>query len=335
MFKYTRTIAGVGLSAIAAIALSTVALSGIAQAQEKWDMPAAYSGKNYVSKSYIDFAADVTANSGGKLEIVVHPAGSLYKGSEILRAVRSGQVPIGGRYMGAHAKEDPIFGMDVVPFLASDYDAAWKLYQASKPSVEKALADRGMKLLYMPVWPPQGLFSKKEVKTMADMKGSRFRAADANTSRLAVLMGATPTKTEATEISQAFSTGVADSMMGSGAIGVFQKMWDNVDHFYTVNAWMPKSAVIVNIEAWNGLDAGLQEVVMKAAGEAETKVWQAAKDVTQSYNDTMAENGMKVSAPSEELAAEFRDIGATMAKEWAENAGESGATALSAFQGSN
>lgn len=326
------------LSLLKPLAMSAVAIAAMtvmASAQEKWDMPAAYSGKNYVSQSYIGFAEAVTANSDGKLEIVVHPAGSLYKGSEILRAVRSGQVPIGGRYMGAHAKEDPIFGLDVVPFVATDFDDAWKLYQASKPAIEGALEERGMKLLYMPIWPPQGLFTQNEVNSMADMGGAKFRAADANTSRLAVLMGATPTKTEATEISQAFSTGVADSMMGSGAIGVFQKMWDNVDYFYTVNAWLPKSAVIVNLDAWNGLDAGTQQVVLDAAAEAEAKVWEEVKGVTQGYNDAMAENGMKVSAPSEQLAADFRAIGKTMSEEWAENAGEAGAAALDAFNAGN
>ncbi|WP_282607133.1 TRAP transporter substrate-binding protein [Pelagibius sp. Alg239-R121] len=330
MFEFTRMLVRYSLSAVV-----LAAAAAVAQAQEKWDMPAAYSGQNYVSKSYIAFAEAVTANSNGALEIVVHPAGSLYKGAEILRAVRSGQVPIGGRYMGAHAKEDPIFGMDVVPFLASDFDAAWDLYQTSKPAIESALSERGMKLLYMPVWPPQGLFSKNQVTTMADMKGTKFRAADANTSRLAVLMGATPTKTEATEISQAFSTGVADSMMGSGAIGVFQKMWDNVDYFYTVNAWIPKSAVIVNADAWADLDDATKQVVMDAAAKAEADVWQAAKDITDSYNATMAENGMTVAPPSKQLKSEFSTIGAKMATEWAENAGEAGTAALVAFKASN
>ncbi|MGC3939880.1 TRAP transporter substrate-binding protein [Roseobacter sp. EG26] len=312
--------------------LAFVAISTFAQAAEKWDMPAAYSGKNFISQAYIAFAEEVTANSGGELEIVVHPAGSLYKGSEILRAVRSGQVPIGGRYMGAHAKENPIFGLDTVPFVATDFDEAWALYQASKPAIEAALEERGMKLLFMPVWPPQGLFSASPINSMTDMNGAKFRAADANTSRLAVLMGATPTKTEATEISQAFSTGVADSMMGSGAIGVFQKMWDYVDHFYTVNAWMPKSAVIVNLDAWNGLDEATQKVVMDVATKAEADVWAAVSGVTDGYNKTMAENGMTVTEPSPELAAAFKEIGATMSAEWAEKAGEAGATALEAYQ---
>ncbi len=321
------------LAASAAAALAVFA--SVANAQEKWDMPAAYSAGNFISKSYASFAEAVSANSDGALEIVVHPAGSLYKGSEILRAVRTGQVPIGGRYMGAHAKEDPIFGMDVVPFLATDFDEAWALYQASKPAIEAALEERGLKLLYMPVWPPQGLFSKNEVNSMADMDGAKFRAADANTSRLAVLMGATPTKTEATEISQAFSTGVADSMMGSGAIGVFQKMWDNVDYFYTVNAWMPKSAVIVNADAWDSLDEATQTIVLEEAAKAEAAVWENAKSITEEYNATMAENGMTVQAPTDDLAASFREIGTTMSTEWAENAGDAGAAALDAFQASN
>lgn len=314
-----------GLAAASALAISA------AQA-ETWDMPAAYSAGNHISKSYIAFAEEVTSKSGGDLEIIVHPSGSLYAGAEILRAVRSGQVPIGGRYMGAHAKEDAIFGLDTVPFLATDMDQAWNLYQASKPAIEAALEERGMKLLYMAPWPAQGLFSKTEVNSLDDMKGIKFRAYDASTSRLAGLMGAVPTTTEASEISQAFSTGVAESMVGSGAIGVFQKLWDYVDHFYTVNAWIPKSAVVVNAAAFDALNPETQAIVQAAAAKAEADVWAIVGDVAEGYNATLAENGMKVLAPSEALAAGFAEIGETMASEWADKAGEAGAAAINAYR---
>ena len=316
------------------LATATVAATFVAGATfaETWDLPAAYSAKNHVSASYIDFAEQVTANSNGDLEIVVHPSGSLYAGGEILRAVRSGQVPIGGRYMGAHAKEDSIFGLDTVPFLATDFDQAWDLYQTSRPAIEAALEERGMKLLFMAPWPPQGLFVTDEVNSIADMAGKKFRAYDASTSRLAGLMGAVPTTTEATEISQAFSTGVADSMIGSGAIGVFQKLWDYVGNFYTVNAWIPKSAVIVNADAFNGLSSETQAVVLAAANSAEASVWQKVTDVTAGYNVTLAENGMNVQAPSEQLMKEFLEIGATMSAEWSENASGAGKAAMEAYK---
>ncbi len=316
----------------AAIVVASAIASGPAQAGEKWDMPAGYSAKNFITKSYIAFAETVTKNSGGALEIVVHPSGSLYKASEILRAVRSGQVPIGGRYMGAHAKEDPIFGVDTVPFLATNGEEAWKLYQASKPELEAALEKRGMKLLFTAVWPPQGLFVKKKVDDVGDMKDVKFRAYDAGTTRLAKLMGAVPTKTEATEIGQAFSTGVAESMIASGAIGVFRKMWDYVDYFYEVNAWLPKSAVVVNIDAWNKLDDKTKKVVMDAAAETEKSVWKAMEPTNGGYKKTMSDNGINVLEPSQQLKADFRKIGETMSNEWAEAAGDRGAAVIKAYR---
>ena len=326
--KLSRTLIAGALAS--AMILSASVFSPLAAA-DKWDMPAGYSAKNFITKSYISFAETVTKNSGGKLEIVVHPSGSLYKASEILRAVRSGQVPIGGRYMGAHAKEDPLFGIDTVPFLATNADEAWKLYQASKPALEAALEERGLKLLFTAVWPPQGLFVKKKVDSVDDMKGVKFRAYDAGTTRLANLMDAVPTKTEATEIGQAFSTGVAESMIASGAIGVFRKMWDYVDYFYEVNAWLPKSAVVVNMDAWNGLDDATKKVVLDAAAETEKAVWAAMEPTNDGYKKTMADNGINVLEPSAELKAGLKKIGETMSAEWAEAAGEKGAAVIKAY----
>lgn len=317
--------------AFAAALMASAGLITPATAADKWDMPAGYSAKNFITKSYISFAETVTKNSSGKLEIVVHPSGSLYKASEILRAVRSGQVPIGGRYMGAHAKEDPIFGIDTVPFLATNGDEAWKLYQASKPALEAALEKRGLKLLFTAVWPPQGLFVKKNVENVADMKGVKFRAYDAGTTRLAELMGSVPTKTEATEIGQAFSTGVAESMIASGAIGVFRKMWDYVDYFYEVNAWLPKSAVVVNMAAWNKLDVATQKIVLDAATATEKSAWAAMEPTNDGYKKTMSDNGINVLEPSAELKSGLKKIGETMSAEWAKASGEQGAMAIKAY----
>ncbi len=312
-------------------ALVTCGSAGTVAATEKWDMPAAYSAKNFITSGYIDFAETVTKNSNGDLEIIVHPAGSLYKGSEIMRAVRTGQVQIGGRYLGAHAGEDSIFGIDTLPFIATSVSEARQLYKLSRPALEKALEKRGMKLLFTAPWPAQGLFHRKEVKGIDDMSGTKFRAYDKNTSRLAQLMGATPTKTEATEISQAFSTGVADSMIGSGAIGVFQKLWDYVDYFYTVNAWIPKSGVIVNLESWNALTPETQSVVLAAARETETRLWDQVESVTQAYNKTLADNGMKVLEPSKELQGALVKIGRKVSQEWGESASADSKAVLEKF----
>ncbi len=323
-----RTILQAGTMGFATVAL----MPSLSFAATSWDMPSAYGAGNFISKAYVAFAEDVKKRTNGGLEIKVHPGGSLYKGSDIMRAVREGQVPLGGRFLGAHTKEAPILGLDTVPFLATNRAEAKKLYDVSKEQINAALAERGMKLLFAPTWPPQGLFSKKAVTKLEDMKGVKFRAYNASTTRLANLMGAVPTKTEASEIAQAFSTGVAEAMMASGAIGIWQKIWDYCDHYYEVNAWLPKSGVIVNADAWGALDGATQSAVNEAAAAAEAAVWDEMENQNAGYIKTMKDNGMKVEAPSDELQAGLKKIGDTMAEEWSASAGDAGAKVMAAYR---
>jgi len=188
-------------------------MSASAALAEKWDMSLAYSATSYHSENAAAFAERVTAATGGELEVATHPAGSLFKGGEIFRAVRTGQAPIGERLISALGNEDPLFEVDALPFLATSFEDSWKLYQASRPAMEEVLAAKGVKLLYAVPWPPQGLYNKTAVESARDMRGIKFRAYNAATSRLAELMGAVPTKIEAAEIAQAFATGVAESMI--------------------------------------------------------------------------------------------------------------------------
>ncbi len=317
-----------GIASAVALAMS----AGTASAAEKWDMPLAYPASNYHSETAAAFAEEVTKASGGALEIVTHPNGSLFGGGEIYRAVRTGQAPIGERLISALGNEDPLFEIDALPFLATSFDDAWKLYQASKPELEKTLDAAGLKLLYTTAWPPQGLYNKKEVNSTADMQGVKFRAYNAATERLANLMGAVPTKIEAAELTQAFATGVADSMISSGSTGYDSKIWEHVKYWYDVQAWLPKNMVVVNKAAWEGLDDNLQKIVLDAAAKAEQAGWDKARELSDWYKDQLAANGMVVEGPSESLKADFEKIGETMTTEWLERAGAGGKAVIDVYK---
>jgi TRAP-type C4-dicarboxylate transport system substrate-binding protein len=300
-------------------------------AAEKWDMPLAYPATNYHSETAARFAAAVTEATAGALEIVTHPGGSLFAGEEIFRAVRTGQVPVGERLISALSNEDPLFEVDALPFLATSFDAAWALYQTSKPAMEKSLADKGVKLLYAVAWPPQGLYTRAAVASAADMKGVKFRAYNQATTRLAELMGAVPTKIEAAELTQAFATGVADSMISSGATGYDSKIWEHVKHWYDVQAWLPKNMVVVNLEVWNGLDEKTQGILLGAAAMAEQAGWAEARRLSDWYKEQLAANGMTVEGPSDQLRADFEAIGETMTNEWLQKAGDAGRAVIDAY----
>jgi TRAP-type C4-dicarboxylate transport system substrate-binding protein len=317
------------------IFLTFVALlfsAGLANAGEKWDMALAYGAGNFHSANATEFAKNVTEKSGGKLTIVTHPGGSLFKGGEIFRAVRTGQAPIGERFMSALGKEDPLLEVDSQPFLATNYGAAMRLYKASKAEIVKGLDSKGLVFLYAVPWPAQGLYSKKAINSIADLKGLKFRAYNSATIRIAELTGMAPTKIEAAEISQAFSTGAVESMITSPTTGKNKKIWENgVGYFYDIAAWFPKNMVIVNKDAWNKLDGATQKLLKSEAAKAEKKGWALSKKGNRDDKKALANAGMKVGKVNSALKKHFEGVGATMSKEWADRAGSRGQAVLAAY----
>ena len=300
---------------------------------EKWDMALAYGAGNFHSSNATEFAKNVSEKSGGKLTIVTHPGGSLFKGGEIFRAVRTGQAQIGERFMSALGKEDPLLEVDSQPFLATSYDDAMKLYNASKSEIVKGLEEKGLIFLYAVPWPAQGLYSKKAINSVADLKGLKFRAYNSATIRIAELTGMTPTKIEAAEISQAFSTGAVESMITSPTTGKNSKIWENgVKYFYDIAAWFPKNMVIVNKESWNKLDDATKKLVMNEAAVAEQKGWELSKKGNVADKKALSDAGMNVGKVNTALEKHFQKVGATMAEEWKQKAGSRGASVLAAYK---
>ena len=321
------------LKYLVSIIASVVLFTNASNAGEKWDMALAYGAGNFHSANAAEFAKNVSDNSGGKLTIVTHPGGSLFKGGEIFRAVRTGQTQIGERFMSALGKEDPLLEVDSQPFLATSYDDAMDLYQASKPEIVKGLDSKGLVFLYAVPWPAQGLYSKKEINSIADLKGLKFRAYNSATIRIAELTGMAPTKIEAAEISQAFSTGAVESMITSPTTGKNKKIWENgVKYFYDIAAWFPKNMVIVNKDAWNQLDSATQKLVMMEASKAEKKGWALSKKGNKDDKKALADAGMKVGKVNAELKKHFENVGATMSKEWVDRAGSRGQDVLAAYK---
>lgn len=313
------------------LASATLMAATAAQA-EKWDMPMAYSGSNFHSVTGAEFAKCVTTGTGGEIEIVTHPSGSLFKGADIKRAIQTGQAPIGERLLSGHQNENPVFGVDSIPFLATSFDDAANLWKAAKPTMEGILDKQNLVLLYSVPWPPQGLYFKKEVNSVADMKGIKFRSYNNATARLAELTGMSPVTIEAAEISQAFATGVAESMVSSGATGYDRKVWESLTHFYEVDAWLPRNYIMVNKDVWGKTSEANQNVIKGCAELAEYAGTWRAKEYTGFTLTGLRDGGMTVGPASEGLTAELKEIGQTMSDEWLESAGEDGKAIVDAFK---
>lgn len=308
-----------------------VALGATAAMAQEWDMPTPYPEGNFHTQNIITFADEVREATDGALDITVHPAGSLIGHAEIKNSVRSGQVRIGEFLLSRLANEDPVFGVDNVPFLATSYDDARRLWDASREPTEELLERQNLTVLFTVPWPPQGLYSDEPIEEIGDLAGTRFRAYNAGTEEFARIAGAVPTQVEVPDIPQAFATGRVDSMMTSSSTGVNTSAWDFLSYFYDAQAWLPKNIVVVNTEALEGLDEETRNAVLAAAQAAHVRGWEASAAEHEAQMAVLADNGITVAPPSESLAASMREIGAEMAANWEESAGEAGAAILEAY----
>ena len=306
--------------------------SGPAAAQTKWNLPAAYPADNPHSENLVAFAKDVADATGGKLQIAVHPNASLFKAPEIKRAVQTGQAQMGELLLSIHENEDAVFGIDVVPFLAVSFPDAMKLYKASKPAIEKKLAAQGIMLLMAVPWAPQGIYVKKDLNTIDDMKGLKWRAYNVGTARIGEIVGAQSVTVQAAELPQALATGVVNSFMSSGGTGYDSKVWESLTHFYDTQAWIPKNYTIVNKAAFDALDKPTQEAIVKAAATAEARGWKAWQDKSGWYLDQLKAKGMKVQAPSDVLATGFKKVGEQLTQDWLKKAGADGQAIVEAYK---
>lgn len=320
-----RTLRALLLAAVASF------VGGSLQA-ETWNMPTPYPDGNYHTQVVRDFAADVKEMSGGALEITVHSGASLYKMPEIKRAVRGGQAQIGEILLSAYGNENPLFEVDGIPFLAAGFDNAWKLWQAQKPLLADLLAEEGLMLLYAGPWPGQGLYTQETMDSLDAMSGVKFRAYNAATSRLAELMGAVPTTVQYAEVPQAFSTGLVSAMLTSATTGVDVQSWDFLKVFYTTDAMHPKNLVFVNKDAFDSLDPAAQKALQDAAAKAEKAIWERAKVESDKAVKTLADEGMTVLPPGDQLKSEMEAIGETMTNEWLEKAGDSGQKLIESYR---
>jgi len=320
------------LTTAAAIGLSLATLTSTAQAATEWDMPTPYGDMTFHTVNIREFADDVRQATDGELDITVHANGSLIGHAEIKNSVRRGIVPIGELIMSRLANENAIFEVDSVPYLATGYDDAEALWEASREIIAEELAEQQLRILFAVPWPPQGIYTQQPLETPEDLENLSMRAYNTASERIAQLVGAVPTQVEVPDIPTAFSTGRVDAMITSPATGADTKAWDYLSHFNHAQLWLPKNMVIVSEKAFSRLDEATQEAVLQAAAEAESRGWAMSRQETDEALAVLRDNGIDVSEPTPEIADLLEQVGATMTEEWVGRAGAQGANILEAYE---
>jgi TRAP-type C4-dicarboxylate transport system substrate-binding protein len=314
-----------------ALSLAALFAAAPALAQTKWVMATPYA-ENFHTANIRQFIAEVEKATEGRLAIQLHNNASLLPMGQIKRSVQTGQVQLGEILLSAYANEDPFFEVDGVPFLAWTWPQAEALNAATEPYVRARLERQGLTLLYMVHWDAQGFYAKTEIRSVQDLKGTRFRAYNNVTGRMAELMGATPVTVQLAEVSQAFATNVITSMFTSAQSGVNVTAWDFTRYWYNVGGMRTRNAVFANTRALQALDALSREALLAAAATAATRGKELAKQAEVVQSERLRAQGMLLPAPSDQMMAELKTIGETLTGEWVQRAGPEGTQMLEKYR---
>jgi TRAP-type C4-dicarboxylate transport system substrate-binding protein len=267
------------------------------------------------------FADDVAKATNGQLLLKLHPGGSLLKPTEIFDGVRNGKAEAGEVIMSSLAKEIPLFGMDALPFITSNYNDAWRMWEVSRPAIAKALSDRGLQLLYAVAWPPQNLYSAGPIMTMKDFKGLRMRTYTPAHVRISELIGTQPVTVQAVDLGKAIAEGRFDLMLTSSSTGVETTAWSRMKHYYKVNAWFPKNVVFISKKVFDQLDPETSKKVLALADAAEQRGWKLSQNSDHDSESKLAANKIQVANIDPFIRRYLDRIGENLAREWLKQAG--------------
>jgi TRAP-type transport system periplasmic protein len=301
-------------------------------AQTRWDLPAAYPADNFHSVNLRQFAADVDRATAGRLKITVHADASLFKAPEIKPAVELGQAQIGEILLANHTNDWALFGIDSLPMLAKGYDEALRLYQVTRPALEERFAENGVMLLYSVPWPPQGLYLRKPIGSLSELKGVAWRAHTPATQRIGELIGGQPVTVQVAELQRAVASGLIQAYISSCDTGYASRTYEHLKYWVDIRGWLPKNAVVVNRAAFDRLDKPTQAALLKAASDAEKRGWKASQAGNDECVAAIQRQGLMVLRPSSRVRQELRDIGHTMQQEWLRRAGPEGQMLLDEYR---
>ena len=300
----------------------------------KWDMANEYPPKSIHGENDAYFSKLLKEKSGGKIEITHHYGASLgYKSKDQFDAVTDGALPIADTYVGPLRGINPIFLLSSLPFLARTIDDAKVLWEVSSSYYKDVLKKSNQVLLWVSPWPPSGIWAKKPIRTVADLKNLKMRTYDPNGTITFKNIGAAPIQLSWSDVVPQLGTGGIEAVLTSAEGGVSAKFWDLLSHFNEINYCSPLNMIHMNADVFNGLPDELKKAVMDTAAEANEHSWEAAKTrVAQNYKDMKAHKMTVVTDVPDQLKAKLAEAGRPAVDGWLKKMGPEGKKILAEYK---
>jgi TRAP-type C4-dicarboxylate transport system substrate-binding protein len=310
-----------GVSVITAMMVMAISASGYSADTEKIRLASEYPDKHpTVKNAFMPWIKEVSDKTDGNLKIQFFNPNTLAPAKEANGALMSGAADMifTPSQMSARGKF-PMSSVALLPFMTKNSETGsqtvWELYE-KHPEMQKEFAD--MKVLWQWVSAPFEVHTtKKEVKTLEDLKGLKLIVWTGDLARIVTALGANPVETTPHDTYLSLQRGMADGVVCPIAPMKAYKISDVVKYHVIVGIMTTHFYAGVNLDKWNSLPADMQQVLVDTTGPkmvlASGKTLDAgsAKDT-----EWRKEKGHKFTVLSEEERAKWHAKTQPIVDEW-------------------
>jgi TRAP-type transport system periplasmic protein len=297
-----------GLVVVALATLSVLTALDPALAQTKWKAVAtSRPTPQFALWTWLAEELDKRTNGQVKTDVVSLPELGL-TGFELVRVTRSGLVDVADVIFAYVAGDVPaIEGVDL-PGLFPDLNTSVKAHVAFMPVIKKHEDKLGGVVLGGYLWPGQYIFSRKPVRSPADLKGLKVRVYGTAQTEFANAMGMEPVSIAFAETYTALERGTVDAAITGTYPGFALKFYEVTKFLVDVNHGPVAGALVVSKRTWDKLTPDLRALMTKLGEEFSERGWEIGRRTTQEGLDKNREKGMEIIPITPAMAAATRDV---------------------------
>lgn len=278
-----------------------------AVAQTRWELSSVLPEQSPQTRNAVRFAHGVKEATKGAVSITIKSDGqSGLKGVDQWRAVRDGQVALAGILGNQLVAEEPVLGVESIPFLVASAGELKVLHKHIRPLYDQVAARNNQRLLYAAPWPTQHLFLRVRADTLGALAGVKVRAADKGAADMLSALGLKGVRIAWQETLPALAAGTVEGIATSSTSAVDGRLWELAKYIVPTSHVWSSQLVTVNLDAWRRLTAEQQGLIEAVARKLEPELWAAAQKADADNLTLLVSKGMVMAPVNPAMAAEMR-----------------------------
>lgn len=264
-------------------------------------------------KAWVGFKEEVEEKSEGRIEVEIFPNGQLYDSErEMVEATQRGDIPIASVATPPMANFADSFLIFDLPYLVSDREEAYKVFDVDGEIVESLMEDLdeiGLEgfgigeLGFRHI-----LNNEKPITKPEDLKGLKIRVPESELSQDTFnTLGANASPLGFGEVYSALQQGTYDALESTIALTASTQFYEVQDYFTLASYVYSGDVIFANKEYMDSLPDDLEDVVRKAGENYVSSTRELVQEEEEKGLEKLREEGMEINELSDEEKATFED----------------------------